>query len=240
MYGGIIFIFVIISIGIGTRIILKSRNVDNKTVHISFGLAWVFMCSGWWGGALSFFMYVFFGIILDTLLMIILQCIFIPLAIICFVYSIFSFVHKNQKKKLLVIYSLISFLYEVYFILSISIFLDQTTLLEIESSRRSIFLASYQFLITIIFNIFAILSGLIMGLLFSKELLKSDKIESVWRGRFLISGFLMFCAGAILESFILPPILWILVGALLITSSIFYEFGLFLPENLKKILFKND
>ena len=232
LYGGIVFLFVIISLGIGLRIIVKSRNVDNKIVYISFGFAWIFMCSGWWGAALSFFLYVLFGIILNTLLMLILQNIFIPMAIICLIYSVFSLIHDKYKIKILAIYSIICILYEVYFILFF-MFLDENTILEIEASRRSIFLVSYQLFITIIFNIFAIFSGLIIGFLFSKQLLKSDKKESVWRGRFLLSGFILFCAGAILESFVLPPILWILVGVLLITSSIFYQFGLFLPEKLK-------
>ncbi len=239
LYGGIVFLFVIISLGIGLRIIIKSRSVLNKTVQASFGFAWIFMCSGWWGGALSFFLYILFGIILDSLFMLVVQNIFIPLAIICLIYSVFSLIYEKYKIKLLSIYLVICILYEIYFILFF-MFLDKNTILEIEATRRSIFLVSYQLFVTIVFNIFAVFSGLIIGFLFSNKLLKSDKKESVWRGRFLMSGFILFCSGAILESFVLPPILWILVGALLITSSIFYEFGLFLPEKLKKTLLKND
>ena len=79
-------VFVIISIIIGIKLILKYFSHKQVSL-ITIGLAWIFFSITWCGGALSFFLYIMFDTVLDHTLFLIIANAFSPIALICWIIS---------------------------------------------------------------------------------------------------------------------------------------------------------
>ena len=67
------------------------------------------------------------------------------------------------------------------------------------------------------------------------------ELEFKWRGRFLLIAFLSFFFGTIFDAILELNILTIIiVRVILVTSSIEYYFGFFLPDKIKNVLIKKE
>ena len=92
-----------------------------------------------------------------------------------------------------------------------------------------------------VFRIFGILIVLITGLLLSSTLRKSEDMKVKWKGRFLLMGIISFTIGAFLDAvLIFTPIELVIVRLLLISSSIEFYLGLFLPQPIVNKLIKES
>ena len=120
LHGTFTLIFIVISILIGIRILLKYFTYEQKE-FITVGLAWIFLSSGWWGSGFSFLSILLVQQTLDQFSYLFLGNVFIPVAIICWIYSFTSLAYEHLKKKLLVIYILICIIFEIYLIISLII-----------------------------------------------------------------------------------------------------------------------
>lgn len=80
---------------------------------------------------------------------------------------------------------------------------------------------------------------LITGLLFSRESLRSNNPENKLKGKFIAAAFISFIVGGVFDAFLPLDIITMLIyRIILISSSIEFYFGLFLPNWMKKSFIK--
>ncbi len=227
IHGTFTLIFIIISILIGIRILLKYSTYKQKE-FITVGLAWIFLSSGWWGSGFSFLSILLVQQTLDQFTYLFLGNVFIPIAIICWIYSFTSLAYAHLKKKLLVIYILICIIFEIYLIIS----------LIIDPNSIGIIIGTFYSqptLIPMIFILFAVLTTIITGILFSRNSIRSEDPEVHKKGIILFVAFISFTVGAFMDAVItLTPVTLIIVRLILISSAIEYYFGFLLPKRFAK------
>jgi hypothetical protein len=221
--GTISFIFVVISILIGIRMMLQYFTYKKKE-YITTGITWVFLSSAWWGGAFSFMSYVLFDVRFEAELYLFIGNFFIPIALITWIYSFVTLAYPKYKKKLLYPYTIVSIAFMVFIV--IALFIDYRLIGRLEDSFNSTH-SNY----SLAFVFFALASVLITGIAFARQALSSIEPTIVWKGRFLLLAFLIFIPGALLDAIVPPiPILLILIKVFLVISGILYNFGFFLPK----------
>ncbi|MHA1488833.1 MAG: hypothetical protein ACTSRI_04165 [Promethearchaeota archaeon] len=222
-------VWVLIAIIVGLRIILKAVSLKRKEL-ITVGLTYIFACSAWWGVAFQFISYGFFDFKLDTLSYLFVANVFIPIGLVCWVYSFCDIMNPNLKKKFLIVITLICFCWEIFLIYFLFINIEIVGVLEgVFDSKHTIF--------SLIFIIFAILTFLITGVIFSLKSMKIDDIAIKWKGRFLLIAWISFTVGAVLDAAIaLTEITLIIVRLILILSAIEYYLGFFLPKGFAEKL----
>jgi len=233
LYGSLSLILVLVSTIVGLRIISKYFTYNEKTL-LTVGLAWVFITSAWWVSAFQFIFIALFDYKFSPYLYLLIENAFTPFAIIFWIYSFCALMRLKSRKIIVSIYVVICVIFEVilFTFLSIDTELVGTGIEEgIFTSRLTDPFIGFQ--------IFAILSIVITGIIFSRKSLRSEKSDIKWKGIFLLIAFLSIAIGAALEALLLlGPLELILVRALLISGSIEFYFGFFLPKSLAKILIK--
>ncbi len=229
LYGALTLVFVIISILIGVRILLNYFSTKVKTM-ITVGLTWIFLSSAWWGGAFSFLSFLFFSTKLNDLLYMTVNNIFIPIALVCWIYSFTSLTYPNLKTKLVWLFVIICVVFEILFV--IFLFTNPSLIGTFEGVFN---LQAGDF--SMIFQIFALIVAFLTGILFSLRAMKSEDERIKWKGRFLLIAYIIFTLGAAIEAIItLDAFLLFLMRLILIFSGIFYYLGFLLPERLAKKL----
>ena len=227
LHGTFTLIFIVISILLGIRIFLKYFTYKQKQL-ITVGLTWIFLSSGWWGSGFSFLSILLIQQPLDQFTYLLIGNVFIPIAIICWIYSFTSLAYPNLKKKLLITYSVICTIFEIYLIIS----------LLIDPNSIGIIIGTFYSqpsLIPMVFLLFAIITTIVTGILFSRNSIRSDKLEVHIKGIILLIAFISFTVGAFMDAVItLTPVTLIIVRLILISSAIEYYFGFLLPERLAK------
>lgn len=220
--GTLSLIFVLISILIGIRMVLKYFKYKRKQLA-TIGLTWIFLSSAWWGGAFAFLFYLLFDITLSPEVYLFIGNFFIPIALIMWIYSFTTLGYSEYKKKIFYPYIVISLGFMIFMV--IALFTDYTligTVSNLNSEHSDIMLG---------FVVFALVSTLITGLIFAKKSMGAADPTIKWKGRFLFFAFLVFVIGALLDAIIPPiPVLLVLIKVVLAISGILYEFGFFLPK----------
>ncbi len=218
-------VYVIISIIVGFKILLKYFKFKNKD-FITIGLTWIFICSPWWTLSINFITIILFNYQLDPALHLFIMAGFIPIALICWMYSFSNLVYPELKKKIFVPYLIICLIYEVIYIAFL--FIDYNLIATYEggfSYRRTLF--------TIIFQLFAVGTTVITGLIFGKKSLKSENPTIRWKGRFFIISVISFTVAGVLEIFSTGNlVLQLTIRVILSLSAIEYYLGFFLPSKL--------
>jgi len=231
LIGSFALIWVIFATIIGLRIIWKAISLKRNEL-ITVGLSWILLASAWWGVALQFITYGFFNYKLTAFQYLLVANVLLPIAITCWIYSFCQILNPDLKKSLLVVYIIVCAIWEIYLIVGLSINTEIVATIEgtFDSKHTTV---------SLIFVFFAILSFLITGVIFSIKSMKVDDPEIKWKGRFLLLAWILFTVGALLDAAISPaPVTLIIVRLILITSSIFFYLGFFLPEFIKKSLIK--
>lgn len=223
--------FILISFIIGLKILSKYHSTKRKDV-ISVGLTWIFLSSPWWPLPITFILAYVFNSGLDSLLYRYIMSAFIPLALICWVYSFNRLIYLGSKKFLSYIYLIICVVYSlIYHVL----FFTNPDLI-------SIYRGGFQFMNTLfiyIFFIFTIITAIITGSLFGIMSAKSEDIKIRWKGRFLFLAIMVFIIGALLDTFSFGNVIIQTIARLvLIFSSIFYYLGFFFPDKIVRRLTK--
>jgi hypothetical protein len=227
-------IVVIISIIIGLTILRKYFDFGEKT-FLTVGLTWIFLSSAWWPGAFSFLTFVLTGTEWSPELFYLIGNIFLPIALISWIYSFSSLLYPQKKKFIILIYMVISVAYAIVFL-----FLLFTGSTELIGEYHTIFEVEYKG-ITLLFALFAILSFFITGILFARNSFKSKDPKIKWKGRFLLLAFVLFTGATILDAAIALNAIGVLIIRLLIVlSSIGYYLGFLLPNKIAKSLIKNQ
>ncbi|TXT55025.1 MAG: conserved membrane protein of unknown function [Promethearchaeota archaeon] len=232
IHGTFTLTFVLISILIGIRILLKYFKLKRKEI-ITVGLSWLFLSSAWWGSSFSFLSILLLDIPFNEFIYFSLGNLFIPIAVISWIYSINKMLYNGEKNWLVMVFLAISLIYEIILI----IFLFQEPLYP---TYIGTIVESFYYkpgLITMAYQLFAILVTIFTGVLFSLKSIKSEEDLVKWKGRFLLLAFLAFSVGAIFDALIeLNEVTIIIIRLILILSSIGYYLGFFLPDKLAHIL----
>ncbi|HEY0089017.1 MAG TPA: hypothetical protein VGB37_09240, partial [Candidatus Lokiarchaeia archaeon] len=169
---------------------------------------------------------------LDLLTYILIENAFMPIALICWIYAFAYLGYPRIYKKIVIIFTIIGILYEIFLISALIINP------EIIGTLEGAFDSNYT-IIPDIFRIFALFTVCITGILFGKILLKSDDKVIKWKGIFLMLGIITFVIAAILDVILtLNPFELVLVRGLLILSSFEYYLGFFLSERLANLFIK--
>ena len=223
--------FVIISIAVSLKILLKYPK-HKRIELLTVGIAWLGISTPWWGNSFSFLTYISFGFKLDLFTYLLIENAFIPIALICWIYSFGALAYPALKKKFLIIIGAICIPYEIFLISALII--EPTIIGTLEGMFDS-----KHTIIPIAFRIFGLIVVLITGILFGRESMKSDNLVIKWKGRFLAIGIITFVVAAILDVIlILNPLELIIVRGLLILSAFEYYLGFFFSERLTNLLFK--
>ena len=226
-------IFVIISLIIGFKILLKYWELKRKE-FITVGLTWIFLSTGYWGISISFLGILFFNYALEPILYISIEIVFLPLAIMCWIYSFSLLMYPQLKKKIVSIFLVICIPYEIFLIIFLVIDL------KIIATMTGHF--SYEHnLYSLVFQVFALLLAISTGVLFAKKSLESEDPKVHWKGRFLLIAFISFSVSAIIDVVVLmTPIILVIVRLILIFSAFEFYMGFFLPDRIAKILVKQE
>jgi hypothetical protein len=231
LYGSFSFIFVVISIIMGLKILIKYFELK-RVEFITIGLAWVFMTSGWWRISLNFPLVILFDTEVPHIIGITIDSIFIPVAILCWMYSFCTLVYPNSLKKVMTIYLLICVIYEIILVYLIITDPDQVvTIISTFNSKYNL----YPYL----FSIFGILTFIVTGIIFAMKSVKSEDPKIRWKSKFLLLAFILFTIGAIFDAGIRMDVFTLVaVRSILIISSILYYMGFLLPDKVSNWLIK--
>ena len=233
IHGTFTLIFIIISLLVGIRILLKYFSHQKKEM-LTVGLSWIFLSSPWWGAGFSFLSILLVQQTLTPFMYLLLGNAFVPIAILCWIYSFTELAYPHLKKKLLILFLIIYTPYEIYVIYFL--FVNPSNIAEIVGT----FYAQPK-LIIMIYQVLAILVAFITGIIFSRNSMKSDDAKVALKGKILLIAFIAFTIGAFMDAvFPLTPFTLIVVRLILISSAIFYLFGFLLPDKIAELLLKES
>ena len=89
-----------------------------------------------------------------------------------------------------------------------------------------------------IYFMISLLVFLVTGIVFSQNLLRSNERQSKIKGKLLLTAFISFVAGTILDFSLSLTITYVIARIILVSSSIEFYMGLIFPEWTKKLFFK--
>lgn len=226
-------IFVVISLLVGLRILLKY--FEHKRMELfAVGIAWMGMSTPWIGNSLSFLLYVSIGTRLELVPYLFLENAFIPLALICWIYAFSMLVYPRLVKKITIPFAIICLTYEIFLIAALII--DPNTI----GTLEGMFDADHT-IIPSIFKVFGIFTIFITGIIFARKSIMAEDPSIQWKGRFILIAMISFAIGAFLDALLtFTPLELVLVRLLLISSSIEYYLGFFLPDSVANRLIKKD
>jgi len=226
-------IFVVISLLVGLRILLKYFE-HKRTELVAVGIAWMGISTPWIGNSLSFLLYVLAGYKLQLFPYLFMENAFIPLAILCWIYAFSMLVYPRLVKKMTVIIGVICLVYEIFLIAALIINP------EIIGTLEGRFDTSHT-IIPNVFRVFGIFIVLITGTIFARKSMMAEDPSVQWKGRFMLIAMISFAIGAFLDAILtFTPLELVLVRLLLISSSIEYYLGFFLPDSIANRLIKKD
>ncbi len=185
------------------------------------------------GNSFSFLLYISFGLTLDLYSYLFIENFFVPIALICWIYSFSKLVYPKSTK-LNILFGVICIVHEIFLITSLILNPGIIGTLEGKFDANHTIIAN-------IFRVFAIITVLITGVIFGKRLMRSDEPTTKWKGRFFQIAMISFTIGAMLDAILtFTPLELVLVRLLLISSAIEYYLGFFLPENVANLLIKHE
>jgi hypothetical protein len=222
-------VMILVSLVIGIRILSKYFQYKNISL-ITVGLTWIFLTTPWWGEVISFISFLLFQQIPSDFFFLLIVNALIHVALFSWIYSYSEILKIKNRKVIQYIFLIILIVWDVIIVILLSM---DTTLIGIV--EHDDFTASQADFIVIL-QLFALLTITVTGLHFSYKSLKAPDRKTILKGRFLLAAFLLFLIGAGMDAVIDEMTIGILLltRILLISASISYYFGFFLPEKLVK------
>ena len=218
-------IFVSISLVLGFRILLKYFSLKNKEL-ITIGLTWIFMSSAWWGSSISFILIVLFGFGLNQFTYLFIGTIFLPISLICWIFSFCHIAYPHFKKKIVSTYIVICVIYEIFLIYFLLIDPEIVGTMEGSVNAR-------HNLYAVLFDILFLVTSLTIALILARILIKSEESPIRLKGWLLAIGITSLTFGAILDAALtMNAITLVIVRILLISSAIEYYMSFLLPTRI--------
>ena len=225
LQGSFSLVFVLISVIIGSVIISKYFETKNKD-FILVGLTWIGLSTPWLADSINLILGLFSRDFLSLEVNFIIGNTLLPVFVLCWIKASTNFVLKEKQKLLLVMFLIVGVVFEILFFYLLFTDIDQIGL----------FSTPFQIVYGVFIEIFLIsfiVIFLIMGLIFSRETLKSDNPEIKLKGKFLMVAFISFAIGAFIDSSI--PEIFMIARIVLITSALEFYVGFMLPNFMKEL-----
>jgi hypothetical protein len=232
LQGSFTFAFVLISLILGLIIILKYFQY-RKRQYILVGITWIFLVSPYWPDAISFLLILITGEPLPTVFYFFIANAFIAPLHVTWIIVITDFIFKEKQKVVLSVFSAEAIIFEIAFL---TIFFIDPTL--IGNTTANPFYVEWALFIDI-YLIISIALFLITGILFARESLKADKRELNLRGWFLLTAFITFTVGTLID--IIPELteVTIVIARLFVIVGAFsFYLGFTMPQFIKNLLIK--
>ena len=225
-------IFVVISLFVGLIILTRYFRYKER-VYFYVGGTWVFISEPWWPSSISFLVALSNGVGIPSWAYFLIGNIFVPLAIVLWLFAFTEFLYSERRKLILLIFAILGTIFEIMFFFFL--FSNPGLIGELNGPVD----VNYRSFIMIFLVIF-LLIVVITGFLFANLSLKSKDKEVKLKGIFLIVAYVTFAIGALLDAtipFSEPTI--IIVRLILILSAFCWYGGFLLPKWMKKFLLKS-
>jgi hypothetical protein len=173
----------------------------------------------WLGSGISFLLAFYTGKGLTPELYAIISMVFLPFSMFFWMTAFTDFIMKKHQKLILILFTINAIVFEICLFYFLSVDPDLIIIL------RDPVDAEYQTIIRI-FILSYIIIILITGILFARELLKSENPEIRLKGKLLMAGFLSWTFGGTLDGLLPLNLITLSVARIiLISSAIFFYFG---------------
>lgn len=226
LQGSFSLIFVIISIIIGVKILIKYFEYKSNQ-FLLVGLTWIGLSTPWWPDSINLILILTTNSILSIEANFIIGTSTMPFFLLIWLKAFTDLVYKEKQKYILIIFLIIGIIFEIIFYYFL---FTQPNLI---GTFETPFQVVYGIYIEIFLVIF-LLVIVITGILFGKQSLRSENPEIKLKGKFLIIAFILFTIGAFLDSIV--PELFIIARIVLDVSALSFYFGFMLPDWLKEKL----
>jgi hypothetical protein len=230
LQGSLGLVWVLIAIIIGLKTIARAIAINRTRDLITVGLSYIFVSSAWFGVAFQFISYGIFDVKLDAFTYLMVANIFIPIAIICWIWSYCEILKPNSRNLIFVFFFGFAVVWEV------TILIGLATDISLVGTLNSTFDSSHS-PILLIFVLTGVFMFLITGIIFAVKSMRLEDPEVQWKGRFLLLAWISFGIGSILDAALpLNALTLIVIRIVLITSAVEFYFGFFLPKKITKKL----
>ena len=222
-----------VSIYLGLYIASRYRKHNNK-ILLYVGLSWCGLFNGWWPSAFNFILILTTGTAMSEVPFFILGNILIPLWLLLWIMGVTELLYKEKQKIIMICFIIFGIVFDGVFLYYI--FTDYTKVGELQGPVDARYVGLFGLLLVSVMVLV-----LITGILFARESLKADQLESKLRGKFILYAFIVYPVCAILDAAIeLTVITLPIIRILLILSCIAFYFGILMPNYVKKVFLKSE
>ncbi len=224
LQGTLSLLFIVISFIFAIKMLLKYRKLQIKGLFYA-AIAWILLVGPWFNSGFNFLWVLITGDSISPELYFLIAFIWPPIALLFWMALFTSLVCPNKQKPILLLFIVHAIVYEIFLIYFI--FTDLPFL----GTRISLFDIGLN-LPFLLYILALLIIGLVTGIIFGWKSMTSRQLGLRYKGYYIILAWVSFFIGALLDAGLLPliDITLILVRILLISSSIEFYFGFFLPK----------
>lgn len=225
-------IFVIISAIVGIKLIFRYFTHRIKE-FVTVGFSLIFAFTHWWGNSFSFLLYLLFNYEMNLSSHLFIENIFMPIALLLWLYSFFSLMYPKYVKYALSIFVPLCVI-EGIFILGLLVINPQIlgSMLGMFDTKSSVILLGLKISNALIFGT--------TGVLYSLKLISNvDKMIKL-KGKLFMIGIISFLVGSISLMFFFNLLVMFFFRLILLSSSIEIYLSFLLPDRVANWLIKEE
>ncbi len=230
--GFLALLFIIVSWIIGIKLLLKYRAFKQKS-FIYAGIAWIALSSPWTSNGTEFISVLLRGTPLTETQYLFLSYFWIPIALIFWLIIYLNLKYPSKQKIITFIIILQGIIYEIIFIYYV------ITDVSVIGSKVGLFNDELN-LPFLLYVLIVLIIGVLAGISFGLESLKSSDPEIRLKGKFIIIAWISFFIAGIFDAglFSLGTALIVIIRLVLMLSAVEFYLSFFLPNFIKKRLLK--
>lgn len=233
MNGFLSLIFIIISIFVGLLFFFKYRKYRIKDL-IFVGITWIIMSEPWWGHTISLFVAFSTGEGLNIQIIYFISTTFVPIGLVSWIAVYIDFLYRKHKKTILIIAIMGLIIFEIIF--QYFLFTNPSIIAIKQSAVDSI---NQPFILSFFLSV--LITFLITGILFANSAIKSNDKESKLKGKILLLAILSYAVGSVWDGVFASTGSLLIVSRIILTiSSVFFYYGFFLPNWMKRIILHSN
>ncbi len=218
---------------IGLIILIKYFKYKHKA-FLYMGIGWMGVAMPWYPSGFNFVYVLLTGLSFSDEFYFFLGNFFLPIIILFYMAGITELIFTNKQKSIVIIYAIISVIYEIFFLYFF--FTD----LSVIGYRSGVFSTEHLSFV-LAYIIFLTLTVVIFGILFARDSLKADDPEIRLKGKLLLLAFISLLLGGIFDAGIeLGPVGLVIIRILLMSSAFEFYLGFILPDWFKKLMLKQE
>jgi hypothetical protein len=221
-------LFVLISVYVGLRILLKFFEMKQR-VFLFFGLTWILIVCPWYPFMISFFVALATDVALPLQTYVLLGNFLVPPGILVGVAAFTELLYHDSQKKLCIIFGILALLMEI---LIIYLVINDPSFIGYLNDRVD-FEYSFFFQVYMLAMLAVIM---VAGILFSLKSIKADDKMIKLKGKFLLTAFITFAIGTAMEATLpLGYVTLVITRLFLLLSVITFYGGFILPKWMSRL-----